>query len=137
MRLELLLSPSWQHCPRPLARVIERLCIEHLRHGGQNNGELFVAYTQFQAYGVSKKSILRTLELGEKLGLIQVMREDGVIKGDIRPANGYRLTFVPEKGKPNPTDEWKTVTKPQAEKLIEEYRIESEIAVRVKRKVAA
>ncbi|CVI14815.1 conserved hypothetical protein [Agrobacterium fabacearum CFBP 5771] len=136
-RLEMYLSPAWQCCPRPLNRVIERLCIEHMRHGGQNNGELYVAYSQFQEYGVSKKSILRTLELGEKLGFIEVLRDEGVIKGDIRPPNAYRLTFLPAKGKQNPTDEWQTVTKEYAAKLVEEYRAENEIAVKAKRRAAA
>ena len=33
-RLEMLISPAWQHVPRPLRRMLERLEIEHLRHGG-------------------------------------------------------------------------------------------------------
>ncbi|MCZ7488518.1 hypothetical protein [Rhizobium rhizogenes] len=136
-RLEMLLSPAWQSCPRPLHKVIERLCIEHLRHGGQNNGHLHVAYTQFKDYGISKKSILSTLELGEKLGFLEVIRGEGVVSGDIRPANTYRLTFVPAKGKHNPTDEWQTVTKEYASRLVEDYRSKNEIAVRAKRKEAA
>ncbi|MDX0542049.1 hypothetical protein GOC91_03320 [Sinorhizobium medicae] len=123
-RLELLQSPAWQNAPRPLARLIERLEIEHLRHGGQNNGELFVAYSQFVAYGVSKKSICRTLRLGEELGLIEVVRTEGLIRGDLRPPNGYRLTFVPAKNRTAPSDEWRGVSKERAEALVAAYRTE-------------
>ncbi|WP_074061081.1 hypothetical protein [Rhizobium etli] len=136
-RLEMLISPAWQRAPRPLLRLIERLEIEHLRHGGQNNGELYVSYPQFVAYGMSKKSIRSTLKLGEELGLLQVIREERIIQGDIRPANCYRLTYVPAKGKQNPTDEWKCVTEERAIALVGTYRVLEAKAVKAERRAAA
>ncbi len=136
-RLEMLLSPSWQNAPRPLLRLIERLEIEHLRHGGQNNGELYVSYTQFVDYGVSKKSVRSTLKLGEDLGLLEVIREEGIVRGDIRPDNCYRLTYVPAKGKQNPSDEWKGLTDERAKALVETYRLSEAQAVKATKKRAA
>ena len=108
-RLEMLISAAWQEMPRPLARMIERLEIEHLRHGGFNNGQLYVSYGQFVQYGVSRRMIARTAALGEALGLIEVIRDPDRISGDLRAPNAYRLTFLPAAGKKAPTDEWRSV----------------------------
>lgn len=121
-RLEMLLSPAWQAVPRPLHKLIERLEIEHLRHGGFENGHLFVSYQQFVDYGISKRSIRPTLALGEALKLIKVDRVEEVGGGNLRPPNRYGLTFTPLKGKREPGDEWRQVSKQQAETALEAYR---------------
>lgn len=120
-RLELYLSPAWKLRPTPLARILERLEVEHLRHGGQNNGELYVSFGQFVEAGVSRRNILHLLRLGDALGLLEV-RQDEEHGGNIRAPNAYRLTYVPNKGKHVPTDEWKAVNKEAAEKAIRAYR---------------
>lgn len=136
-RLEMLQSPAWQKAPRPLAKLIERLEIEHLRHGGKNNGELYVSYAQFAAYGISKRVIFRTLQLGEDLGLIEVIRGEGIIRGDIRPENAYRLTFVPAKNRNSPTDEWKQISKERANELVAFYRADEKQATNTERRAVA
>jgi hypothetical protein len=120
-RLEMLQSPPWRQVPKPLGRIIERIEIEHLRHGGKNNGELFVSYGQLVDAGVSRKSVLPALRLGEALGLIEVIRPEDA-RRDIRSPNGYRLTYVPAKGKKLPTDEWKSVSKERVAILVDEFR---------------
>jgi hypothetical protein len=140
-RLEMLISPAWQQAPRPLRRLIERLEIEHLRHGGFNNGELYVSYNQFVAFGLSKKSIRPTLDLGQALGLIEVIQDVDVIPGDrksdLRPENKYRLTYVPAKGKQSPTDEWKAISADRAERLLNRFRQSEEKAPKLPKQVAA
>ena len=103
--------------------------------GGYNNGELFVAYPAFVEHGLSRKSIRRTLQLGASLGLLEVIPSNS--NGVIRPANAYRLTYVPAKGKDKPTDEWKTVTLEHAERLVNAYRADEKAAVKATRKAAA
>ncbi|ESY51587.1 MULTISPECIES: hypothetical protein [unclassified Mesorhizobium] len=120
-RLEMLLSPAWGLAPQPLRKIIERLEIEHLRHGGYENGDLYVTYSQFVAAGISKKTIRPAVTLGEQLGLIQCILDDNP-KGDIRGANKYRLTFVPAKGRREPTDDWKKITVEKAKDFIEQFR---------------
>jgi hypothetical protein len=121
-RLELLLSPAWQAVPRPLQKLLERLEIEHLRHGGYENGGLFVSYEQLVLYGLSKRTIRPTLALGEALKLITVFRTEEVGGSNIRPPNSYGLTYVPMKGKGTPGDEWKQVTRDQADRAVDAYR---------------
>lgn len=135
-RLELYLSPAWKAAPRPLKAMLERLEIEHLRHGGFQNGELFVGYTAFVEHGISRKSIRRTQQLGVDLGLMAVTQST-VAGADLRPPNSYRLTYVPAKGKDQPTDEWKTVTDEHAKRLLDRYRADEKTAVKATRKEAA
>ena len=121
-RLELLLSPAWQAIPRPLQRLLDRLEIEHMRHGGFENGHLFVSYGQFVEYGISKRSVRATIELGEALKLITVSRVEEVGAGNLRPPNRYGLSYVPKKGSTVPGDEWKTISKDQADRALSIYR---------------
>jgi len=127
-RLEMLISPAWQHAPRPLRRILERLEIEHLRHGGLKNGELYVAFSQFVRCGVSKKAIAPMHRIGEALGLLEVVQHPEASAGVIRPPNSYRLTYLPV-GKASPTDEWKRITSRQQVEAI----IAREMPVRERR----
>lgn len=122
-RLEMLRSPAWQSMPRPLYKIIERLEIEHLAHGGQENGHLYVPFSQFERYGVSKRRIRRLLELGQDLGLVEVLRDPSATNWDIRPPNAYRLTYVPARSQRLPTDEWRSISKERAATLLERYRV--------------
>ena len=133
----MLLSAAWQHSPRPLKRILERLEIEHLRHGAQNNGELFVSFGQLVAYGLSRRSIRPTLQLGEALGLLQVTRPHENFS-DIRPPNAYRLTYVEAKGSSGaPSDEWKSVSVETALSLVARFKSEEKAAATATRKAAA
>lgn len=133
-RLELLISPAWRAAPRPLRNILERIEIEHLRHGTMNNGELYVSYLQFVEFGISKRSIKPALELGQKLGLLEVIQEAENHLSDIRAANAYRLTYVPAKGKAAPTDEWKLITESRARALVEGFKAEDKAAASATKK---
>lgn len=120
-RLELMVSPAWAVRPMPLIRLLGRLEIEHLRHGGQNNGRLYVSYSQFVAGGISRRTIAAAIEAGGRLGLLEVVRSD-VISGDLREPNAYRLTYVEGLNGKAPTDEWRTVSKERALAIVAEFR---------------
>lgn len=116
-RLHLVMSPAWRLAPIPLRRVLERLEIEHMRHAGKENGRLVVSYDQFVKFGVSRKAIRGALELGERLGLLEV-RQTHEWVGDVRPPNQYRLTYVPEKDRKAPTDEWASLAEEKVKSII-------------------
>jgi len=120
-RLELVQSPSWRLAPVPLRRLIDRLEIEHMRHAGQLNGQLFVSFGQLELAGISRRSILGVLQLGAELGLVETIRQANPL-GDIRSPNSYRLAYLPAKGKSSPTDEWKLVGEGQVVAAIDTFR---------------
>ncbi len=116
-RLRLLISPAWRHRPKPLARILERLEIEHLKHGGAENGYLVVTYAQFIAHGVSRKAIRGALSAGVALGLLEVIQTVEWI-GELRPPNQYRITYLPAKDRRAPTDEWASVSEEAAKSAV-------------------
>jgi hypothetical protein len=116
--------------------MLERIEIEHLRHGGHKNGDLYVSYQQFVAHGLSRRSIKPAQELGIKLGLIQVFQDENH-QGDIRPPNRYRLTYLPTKKASEPTDEWKAITDDRAKALVAAFKAADKAAAKAEgRKVA-
>lgn len=120
-RLQLLVSPAWRLRPKPLANILERLEIEHMRHAGKENGNLFVSFDQFVAAGVSRKVIRAAEAAGEALGLLVVTRSETIV-GNIRGASKYRLTYVPEKGRRAPTDEWQGITDEKAAAIVADFQ---------------
>lgn len=135
-RLEFLISPAWHLAPIPLRRMLERIEIEHLRHGGFNNGELYVSYQQLVAHGLSRRSIKSTQELGNALGLLEVFQDESH-KGDLRPPNRYRLTYLPAKNAAAPTDEWKAISADRAEVLVATFKAADKASAKAKRRKVA
>lgn len=120
-RLVLVTSAAWRERPKPLANILDRLEIEHMRHAGKENGHLFVSYEQFVAAGVSRKVIRAAEEAGVALGLLRVELSETIL-GNIRGATRYGLTYVPEKGKRAPTDEWLDVTQEKADSIVAAFQ---------------
>jgi hypothetical protein len=130
-RHDMLVSPSWRHRPRPLVRLLERLEVEHLRHGGAENGSLRVSWAQFVECGISKRVIRATVEAGDRLGLLAVWQPNEMV-GNLRAPAEYRLTYVPAKRQAAPTDEWRSVNEAQVQAAIMAFHN----ATRQKRKVS-
>jgi hypothetical protein len=86
-------------------RILLRLEIELLTHGGKNNGKLIVTYDDFEQFGIRRKSIAPAIRMLVAVGLIEITRPGWRLATHGRPAQ-YRLTYLEAFGKP-PTDEWK------------------------------
>jgi hypothetical protein len=108
-RLALLESYAWRSLSGEAHLTLHRIEIEHLRHGGKENGDLVVLYDHFLAYvGGHRRGIARALRDLEALGLIRVVRGRAG-NGEFRTPSKYRLTYLPSGGQP-PTDEWREIT---------------------------
>jgi hypothetical protein len=101
---QMLESPALRALSAPARKVIDRITLEHIYHGGGQNGLLAVTYNDFRLYGVRGSSILPAIEEAIALGFIE--RTDpgrnawGEFKGS--PAL-YRIAWLPNRdGAPAP-----------------------------------
>ncbi len=110
---ELLMSTAWRSRSINCVRLLEFLEIEHLAHGGFENGRLLAPFDQLQQFGITRRLIPDTIREAEYLGLVVVRR--GKTRGLMRPkASRYRLTYLwtrteidGVKDWQEPSDEWK------------------------------
>ncbi|SKA11047.1 hypothetical protein [Consotaella salsifontis] len=102
---EMLESPAFAALSAPALRVLMRLCIEHLEHGGAENGKLKVTHSQFVAFGIGHNSVKPALIENEALGFIEMMQQGGRSFGDTRLPSQFRLTFPNSRNAPQ-THEW-------------------------------
>lgn len=87
-------------------RILDRLMLEHMAHGGAENGRLRVSHRQFIKFGVTKNRVATSIRSLQEWGLIcvTVAETDGTIRGYYM----YRLTFLPADYQ-KPTNEWRTI----------------------------
>ncbi len=104
---ELLESPAWCGLSANGRRLIDRLMIEHLSHGGIENGRLPVTHKDLEEYGLSRNCIRYAIDEAEAFGLIRFKR-GGRWGGANRPSV-YRLTWLGN-ADAGPTNEWKVTT---------------------------
>lgn len=93
-------SPAWSALGINARRALDRIEIEFMRHGIQENGKLPVTHEDFEGYGISPGEIRKALDELVELGFIEIVvggREGR--KG--RVPSKYRLTWLPtQDGKP-------------------------------------
>jgi hypothetical protein len=112
---------------KPIERtVLSVIEIEHMRHGGVENGRLVVTRRQFEKRGIHKDAIAPSIRALEALGFIEIERGAAGV-GDQAQAHRFRLTYV----QPNPTDEWRRFHDPEmARAVAETARKSSDIRAR-------
>jgi hypothetical protein len=92
-------------------RALNRIQLEHMAHGGLENGRLKVAWHDFRKYGISGPYILQAEEELIALGIVVRERRGRKCHGEDHgdPAQ-WRLTYLPvsEPANTKPaTNEWK------------------------------
>ena len=101
---------------KPIERtVLAVIEIEHMRHGGSENGRLVVTRRQFEKRGIHKDAIAPSIRALEALGFIELERGAAGI-GDQAQAHRFRLTYV----QPDPTDEWRKFHDPGMARVVAE-----------------
>jgi hypothetical protein len=81
--------------------------LEHLKHGGVDNGRLPVTYSDFGKEGVRRNSVYEALLVAIHLGWIERTGIGSVPwQGDIREPSHYRLTWLPNHDGAPPTNRW-------------------------------
>src|SRR6516164_8599010 len=67
---DMLESPAWCALTGNALKVVLRIALEHLKHGGLDNGKLPVTYQDFAKCGVRKNSIREAQLVAIHLGFI-------------------------------------------------------------------
>ena len=115
-RLEMQISPAWRHLPDKARRLLDRLEVEHMEHGGAENGKLRCTYSNWQEAGLKRRNdIALAIRQCAALGFLDVTRQGWCSVSEFRTPSLYRLTYVfGRKDKRtgaagNPTDEWRRI----------------------------
>jgi len=105
---ELLASPAWGVLKLTDRRLLDRLEVEHMAHGGMENGNLICTYSDFEKFGVRRASISAGLKRLQALGLIEIVEPGRLIAGEFRCPTKYRITYVT--GNIPATNEWRKIS---------------------------
>jgi hypothetical protein len=95
-------------------RLLDFLILEHLAHGGKENGDLKAPYDQLQEFGLSRGLICKSIQQAELLGFVDVVHGGRILAED--KCSIYRLTWLADKDGNPATNRWKFVSKKLCEK---------------------
>jgi len=112
MPRDLLESTVWHSLSIHARRLIDFLLIEHIRHGGRENGRLLAPRRQLIAFGIHAHFVSAAIEEAEHVGLVDCKRSVG------RAPNTYGLTWLPLGDDP-PTHRWRNHNATAAEVIAE------------------
>lgn len=94
-------------------RVLDRVMIEHMAHGGQENGRLKITWNDFVKFGISRRLISRSINEVVATGLVAIEVRGKHFQScnqQTGEPTQYRLTWLPV-AEPNnfrpATNEWK------------------------------
>jgi hypothetical protein len=124
---EMMRSDAWRDMSINGRRMLDLLEIEHLAHGGYENGSLVMTYDQFVVGGIRRGSIFTTIAELERLRWIEVIR--GGYRGFARSLpTRFRLThrrtrIRPENGTPylvEATHDWRHYRSEKSDRMVPE-----------------
>jgi hypothetical protein len=106
----MLASPAWRALPGNAMKIVMRIALEHLRHGGVENGLLPVTYQDFAKWRVRKNSVREAQLVAIHLGFID---RTGIGEvpwhGDIRRPSTFALTWLPRYDGAPPSNRWASI----------------------------
>ncbi len=101
--LDLMDSEPWRSLTISARRLLDFLMIEHMQHGGKENGGLLAPRRQLEAFGISSHLVSEAIIEVETLGLVDVKRGVG------RRPSTYALTWLPLGDGAEPSNRWRSV----------------------------
>jgi hypothetical protein len=104
---DMLDSSAWRALSGNAMKVIMRIALEHLKHGGLENGKLPVTYQDFVKWGARKNSVREAQLVAIHLGWIERTSIGEVPwHGDIRSPSTFGLTWLPRYDGAPPSNQW-------------------------------
>ena len=108
--ISMLESPAFRVLSRAAHMVLARIEIEHMLHGGVENGHLPVTYDDFVKYGIHRHAIAPAIRELEALGFIEITQRGRAGNREFHSPSKYRLTYRNAKGETGDgTHEWRWV----------------------------
>jgi hypothetical protein len=108
---DMLISPAWRALSINAKRVIERVELEHMAHGGNENGTLPVTHQNFRKHGIYATAIAPAIQEAIFLGFIRCVQ--GGRWNEKNTPSIFRITWLGDKNGNAPTNEWQSVTQEQ------------------------
>ena len=109
-RLTMKESAAWRALPDNARRLLDRLELEHMRHGGSQNGALVCTYDHCAEAGIRRASVALAIRQAVALGFLQITQAGYRTAAEFRAPNLFRLTYVYGRVRnPEPTDEWEAI----------------------------
>jgi hypothetical protein len=118
---ELIESPAWRVLSLSARRVLDRIEIEYLRHGGKDNGRLPVTFENFMAYGIDRHAIAPAMRELDDLGIAKITQHGRAGNAEFRRPNHFRLTYLSGPGEAAATHEWRGFTTAEAAKAASSF----------------
>lgn len=88
-------SPAFIALPDYAMRLLLRIELEHLQHGGKENGRLKVTYSDFAKYGLRRSTVAQAIVAAEAAGFLERTFRGRKSWGDAKGAPGeFRLTSM-------------------------------------------
>jgi hypothetical protein len=116
-------SPALRVLSLSAVRAMHRLEVEHMDHGGAENGRLIVTHDQFQEWGIAHNQVSPAIRELAALGLVDITEPGSGGNENYHRAARYRLTYVNNKSRAEPTHEWRNIlTIEDAERIAAEAR---------------
>ncbi len=104
---EMLESPAWRALTGNALKVVLRIALEHLKHGGVENGLLPVTYKDFGKCGVRRNGTREAIMIASHLGWIDKTSTGEVPwRGDIRKPSTFALTWLPQHNGAPASNRW-------------------------------
>jgi hypothetical protein len=91
---QMIESPAWRALSLGARRALDRIELEHMSHGGAENGKLPVTYLDFEHTGVRRHSVAPAIRELAALGFIEIMRKGYHGAAELRAPSLYRLTYL-------------------------------------------
>jgi hypothetical protein len=114
----LIESPAMRVLSQAAVRVMHRLEVEHMHHGGAENGRLIVTRDQFVGWGIERNAIAPAIRELAALGFVEITEKGCAGNANQHKATQYRLTYVNSKNREQPTNEWRKIkTMDSAERI--------------------
>lgn len=79
-------------------RLLDRIELENMYHGGAENGQLPVTYEDFENYGIDRGSIAPAMREAVALGFLEIREPGCAGNREHRSPNKFRLTYLPAHG---------------------------------------